>query len=183
MRVRWLSSASILASLGEHRSYLEAAWQDAQAAPLSLRKAMLAAMLVDGFVDRLFAATPAAGDILQFRGAVAEGSAALGLVMALAAQRDGFRMAAEAVAVPIADYGRLPVEDFMVSLYNKHSVQRLRIIQPDGSRRDALELLGEAMEAIALVEKATLQRPLARSTSSTRMPSGSRTKARRLRNC
>jgi hypothetical protein len=156
MRVRWPSSTSILASLGEHRAYLEAAWQDAQAAPLSLREAMLVAMLLDGFVDRLFAATPEAGDILQFRDAVAEGSAALGPVMALAAQRDGFRMVTAAVAVPIVDYGRLPVEDFMVSLYNEHSVQRLRIVQPDGSRRDALALLGEAMDAIALLEKTTL---------------------------
>ena len=79
-------------------------------------------------------------------------AAALGLVLDLCAQRvDGPRLALEAVAVPIADYGGLSVADFMVSLYNDHSVQRLMIGAPDGARQPALEILVEAVEALHLI--------------------------------
>jgi hypothetical protein len=53
------------------------------------------------------------------------------------------RLVTEAVAVPIADYGALAVEDFMVSLYNDHSVQRLRL---NGS--DMMKTLAEAIAAL-----------------------------------
>ena len=135
-------------SLEAHRAYLEAEWLAAQAAPLSARKAMLVAMLVDAYVDRLFAARPDAEDILVFRDDTAAGSPALGLIMALCAQR-GVWLVTEAVAVPIADYGALGVEDFMVSLYNDHSVQRLRLVTADGRRHDMLATLREAIAALA----------------------------------
>ena len=54
-------------SLRPHRDYLEADWRAARAAPLSRRKAMLVAALVDAYVDRLFAADPDADDILVYR--------------------------------------------------------------------------------------------------------------------
>lgn len=136
-------------SLSQHRAYLEAEWRGLQAAPLSRRKAMLVAALIDAFVDRMFAAE-GAEDILAYRAELAAAQPALGLVMALCAGRDGMAVVTEAVAVPIADYGALGVEDFMVSLYNDHSVQRLRLVLPDGGRRDMLVVLGEAIAGLDL---------------------------------
>ena len=134
-------------SLRHHRDYLEGAWQAAQAAPLSARKAMLVAALVDAYVDHLFGQDPDVGDILEHRAAIATRVPALGLVMALCAQRG--RLVTEAQAVPIEDYGALGVEDFMVSLYNHHTVQRLRLVADDGSRHDILETLRAAVDALA----------------------------------
>ncbi|KRA55715.1 hypothetical protein [Devosia sp. Root635] len=135
-------------SLDHHRAYLEAEWLAARAAPLSRRKAMLVAALVDAYVDRMFAAD-GADDILVYRERVAMASPALGLIMALCAGRDGMSVVTEAVAVPLADYGALGVEDFMVSLYNDHTVQKLRLALPDGGRLDLMDVLGEAIAALA----------------------------------
>ncbi len=109
---------------------------------------MLVAMLVDAYVDRMFAAVPGADDILEFRAAASAKSVALGRIMALCAQQAGVRLVTEAVTIPIAEYGALPVEDFMVSLYNDHTVQRLRLVLPDGTRIDMIETLREAMAAL-----------------------------------
>ena len=135
--------------LSQHRAYLEAEWRGLQAAPLSRRKAMLVAALVDAFVDRKFAAE-AADDILAYRAELAAKRPALGLVMALCAGRDGVAVVTEAVTVPIADYGKLGVEDFMVSLYDDHSVQRLQLVLPDGERRNMLAVLEEAVAGLDL---------------------------------
>jgi hypothetical protein len=135
--------------LRAHRDYLEGEWQAAQAAPLSMRKAMLVARLIDAYVDRMFAAQAEPGDILEFRAGLAARNSALRMVFDLCAQRiNGPRLVIEAVQVPIRDYGTLSVEDFMVSLYNDHSVQRLRLVLPDGTRTDMLETLGEAMAGL-----------------------------------
>ena len=131
-----------------HRAYLDACWAAAQAAPLSARKAMLVAALIDAFVDHQFAADEGAEDILDYRSARAADSPALALIMDLCAQR-GVRLVIETVAVPISAYDRLGIEDFMVSLYNDHSVQRLRLVLPDGGRRDMLVTLERAMAALA----------------------------------
>ncbi len=152
MPAPWHSSTAILADLKPHRDYVDGAWQAAKAAPLSRRKALLAAMLMDTYVDHLFLAMPEPDDILRFRSQLAERSPELGAIMALAAQQDGVRLVIEAVAVPIADYCALSTADFMVSLYNGHSVQRVQLVLQDGSRRDMLELLAGAMDAIALAE-------------------------------
>jgi hypothetical protein len=137
-----------LAELAHHWRYLEAEWRAAQAAPLSLRRAMLVAMLADAYVDRLFAATPGAEDVLVFRNRMAASAPGLGLVMALAVQTGASRLALEAVKVPLADYDRLAVEDFMVSLYNDHSVQRVRLVTSDGKSLDFQETMAEAMAAL-----------------------------------
>ena len=139
-----------MAELARHWDYLETEWQAAQAAPLSLRRVLLVAALIDAYADRLFAAAAEAEDILAFRAALAA-VPAIGLVFDVCAQRlDGPRLVIEAVKVPIADYGVLPVEDFMVSLYNDHSVQRVMIVLPDGGRRLAHQVLAEAIEAFRL---------------------------------
>ena len=128
---------------------LDAAMAAALNAPLSRKKAMLVALLVDGAVDEAFAGRTEGGDILAFREEQASRSATLRLVLELAAMReDGPRLVLEAVEVPIRDYGRLKVEDFMVSLYNDHTVQRVRIALPDGRRQDAHEVLAEAVGAV-----------------------------------
>lgn len=115
---------------------------------------MLVAMLIDAFVDRMFAALPPdAGDILEYRAEVAASSPALGLLLALCSRRDGVDLVTEAVQVPIADYGKLSEADFMVSLYNDHSVQRVQIVGADGERRDMHEVLREAMGALALADQ------------------------------
>ena len=113
---------------------------------LSRRKAMLAAYLIDGFVDRLFAArAEPAGDSLAFRAGIASRYPALALILDLVAGRAELTL--EAVEVPLADYGKLSVEDFMVSLYNQHSVQRLRIATADG-REDVHLVLAAAIAAL-----------------------------------
>ena len=118
-------------------------------APLSRKKAMLVALLVDAALDEAFAGQTGGGDILAFREERASRSEALRLVLDLAAMRpDGPKLVLDAVEVPIRDYGSLKVEDFMVSLYNDHTVQRVLIALPGGGRRDGLEVLAEAVGAV-----------------------------------
>lgn len=109
---------------------------------------MLVAALADAYVDRLFDADPTVDDILVYRAEAAARSPALGQVMALCAGDTGFAVVTEAVVVPLAEYGSLDVEDFMVSLYNDHSVQRLRLTLPDGGRSDMLDVLEKAIAAL-----------------------------------
>jgi hypothetical protein len=137
-----------LPELERHLAYLEAELEAAIEAPLSRRRATLVAALADAFADRLFA-TSGEDDILVFRTALAKRSAELGIVFAICADHvDGPRVVTEAVEIPIADYGTLPVADFMVSLYNGHTVQRVLVALPDGSRRDAHEVLEAAVAAL-----------------------------------
>lgn len=104
------------------------------------------ALLVDAFVDRVAKAS-AADDILVFRAQQGASAPALRLVMDLAMQRT-VRLVIEAVPVPIGDYGTLGVEDFMVSLYNDHSVPRLLIVDAEGTRLDAHLVLAEAIAGL-----------------------------------
>ena len=67
---------------------------------------------------------------------------------------DGPRLVTEAVEVPLAEYGALPVEDFMVSLYNARTVQRVRIAHPDGGRREIHQVLAAAIEDLRQVSQA-----------------------------
>lgn len=129
--------------LAAHLAYLKAAQAEALAAPLSARKALLVAMLIDAYADRLFAAQTEAEDILEFRAGLVTASPALGLVFDVAAGRA--RLVTEAMKVPVADYGTLSVQDFMVSLYNGHTVQRVRVVGADGARHDVHVVLAEAV--------------------------------------
>lgn len=120
---------------------------EARAAMLSRKKAMLAAHLVDAFADRLFAAlAEPASDILAFRATLATAHPPLALVFDLIAGRA--TLVVEPVEIPIADYDKLGVEDFMVSLYNQHTVQRIRLVTADGRREDVHAVLGVAVEAL-----------------------------------
>ena len=138
-----------MAELSAHWDYLQDAWAEAQAAPLSRRKALLVASLVDAYADRLFSAQPSPGDILVFREDLAAGSDALRLIFALAARSADVVPSTAFVAVPLETYGQLRVEDFMVSLYNGNAIQRQFLLLPDGTKRDLLDTLAQAMAALA----------------------------------
>ena len=143
--------------LAAHLGYLEAALAEAHAAPLSQRKALLVVMLVDAHVERLFAATRhGADDVLAFREGLEARYSVLAVIHDIALQRpDGPRLVTEAVAVPLADYPGLDVADFMVSLYNDHTVPRVMIAMADGSRRPAHEVLVEAVAALTAASQGT----------------------------
>lgn len=137
-----------MATITEALRHADAALVAAQRAPLSRRKAMLAALLLDAAVDTLFEASED-DDILAFRADLASRSGDLRLLLELCAMREGGpRLVIEAVEVPISDYGSLDVQDFMISLYNAHTVQRVRIVLPDSSRHDTHAVLAAARNAI-----------------------------------
>ena len=133
-------------NLGAHLSYLEAEFAASVAAPLSSRKAMLVAQLIDAYADRLFGAQDETDDILVFRDLLAARTPELAKVFGLC--RGEVRLSTEAMEVPIAEYGTLDVEDFMVSLYNRHTVQRVFLVLPDGSRELVHVVLIEAIAAV-----------------------------------
>lgn len=121
----------------------------ARAAPLSVKKAWLAALLVDAAADVLFTARRGGQgeDILAFRADLAAQCAALALVFGVAGRER--ELVTEAVEVPVRDYPNLGVEDFMVSLYNGRAVQRVRVVLADGGRADVQEVLAEAVKFLA----------------------------------
>lgn len=137
-------------SLVAHWDYLQTEWAAAQAAPLSIRKTLLVASLIDAYADRLFAADDCAEDILVFRAALAGDTPALGPIFALCAQRsDAPRLVLSATEVPLSQYTQLGVADFMVSLYNAHTVQRVQFAFPDNTKLDAQTMLSAAIERLA----------------------------------
>src|SRR4051812_36882607 len=125
-----------MTDLAGHLAYLRESLAASESAPLSRRAAMLVVMLADAFADRLSGA--AGGDILDARADLAARSADLALVLDIAAMRDdGPCLVVETVEVPPEDFPTLSTADFMVSLYNDHTLQRLLVALSDGSRRDA----------------------------------------------
>lgn len=139
----------------DHSAYLDAAFADAEAAPLSAKKAMLVALLLDAALERVFAArATASDDLLSFRSEVAGRAPALAEIMAVAALRaDGPKLVTDAVKVPIADYGSLSTPDFMVSLYNGHTVQRVLLVRADGTRSEVHPVLREAIAELRGIER------------------------------
>lgn len=142
------------AELALHWDYLDGQWAAAQAAPLSRRRAYLVVYLIDAYVDRLFAVS-GADDVLAFRAELMARDDALASVLELAAQREGGpRLEVQMVQVPLADYGQLSVEDFMVSLYNDHSVQRLMVVGTDRAPELAHPMFAAAIQRLAKVQAA-----------------------------
>lgn len=110
--------------------------------PLSRKRAMLLALLIDAEID-----ARAAGDLLKHRAAVAD--PALRLVMELCAMRDtGPALVLEPVAITAAEAASLPEADYMVALYNSATVQRVRIAWAEGRREDALAVLRAAVTCL-----------------------------------
>ena len=127
----------------EHHS-ITSALAALETSPLSRKKAMLLALLIDAEIDRR-----AGDDPLGARAALAYASPALAAVMDLAAMRDTSpRLALEPVTVSAEEAKTLREADYMVSLYNAATVQRVRIAWPDGRREDALEVLRQAVAAL-----------------------------------
>ena len=134
-------------TLEPHLTAATAAIAAARAAPLSAKRAMLAALLLDAAADAMFAAS-GEDDILEFRARLAAQSDALRLIFALCALRqNGPHLVTEAVAVPAAGYATLDIPDLMVSLYNNRTVQRVLIADGD-ERHDVHEVLEAALGAI-----------------------------------
>ncbi|OJX48051.1 hypothetical protein [Devosia sp. 66-22] len=126
----------------EHNS-IHAALAALEAAPLSRKKAMLLVLLLDE------ATGAGADDPLARRAELAAAHPALATVMDLAAMREtGPRLVLEPVAVDAAEAAVLREADYMVSLYNGATVQRLRIAWADARRADALDLLRRAAAAL-----------------------------------
>ncbi|MEP7241203.1 MAG: hypothetical protein ABI697_09995 [Devosia sp.] len=120
----------------------------ARAAPQSRRKAMLAVLLLDAAVDEAFVRS-GESDVLEFRARLATTHRELGLVMEVAAMREGGpRLVLEPVEVAVADTPALGVEDYMVSLYNDRTVPRVLVAPADGGRRDVHALLAAAMDEL-----------------------------------
>src|SRR5215216_6743247 len=96
--------------------------------PLSRKKAMLLALLIDAQID-----AQADDDLLAYRAALAKANPALGLVMDLCAMREGGpSLVLEPVTITAADAASLREADYMVSLYNAATVQRVRFAWRDG---------------------------------------------------
>ena len=138
-------------TLDEHLALIVAEHRQAVAAPLSSRKALLVAVLLDHFADRVFAQfrtgmpdfLPVADDLPAWRAKLASQSAALAAIFALGSGHAHLRI--DAIEVPIADYPALAVEDFMVSLYNGNSVQRVMLVGADGVAVLAHDILAAAL--------------------------------------
>lgn len=114
-----------------------------EAAPLSRKRAMLLTLLLDEAIGA------GAEDPLARRAEVATAHPALATVMDLAAMHDtGPRLVLEPVTVDAAQAAALREADYMVSLYNDATVQRLRIAWADTRRADALDLLQQAAAAL-----------------------------------
>jgi hypothetical protein len=147
-------AAALPSELTETFGRIEAAFAVARAHPLSSRKTLLVAVLLDNFCDQAFEALRFAAptrvflaeDVLAFRERLRAEEPALGLIFDLCAGSPGGpRLETRAVRVPIEDYEKLSIEDFMVSLYNANTVQRVMIVSTDGSARLAHEVLGPAL--------------------------------------
>lgn len=126
---------------------LDEALADSDGAPLSVRRAMLVVMLADRLVDQL--ARSEGADPLRARASISTRSPDLALVLEMAAHRDGGpRLVVEAVEVALSDYETLSTPDFMVSLYNEHTVPRLLVALPDSGRLEARQVLHGAVAAV-----------------------------------
>jgi hypothetical protein len=116
-----------------------------EASPLSRKKALLTALLIDARIDR----EAPADDPLAYRANLSYRFPVLGIVMDLCAMRDTSpSIVLEAVTVSADEANTLREADYMVSLYNSATVQRVLIGWPDGRREDALTVLREAAAAL-----------------------------------
>jgi hypothetical protein len=132
-------------SVRQHLAFAGVLFAESLAAPLSARRVRLVAALLDAVPDRLWASGGGDGeDILEFRYKVGQQCPALGVLAALG--EETAQLVVEAVEVPLADYRELGIADVMVSVYNKHTVQRVRIVAPDGHRLLAHDVLRSALE-------------------------------------
>lgn len=119
-------------------------------APLSRRRAMLAVLLADDFVERCYSEQPGrAEDVLAWRASLAAASPALALIFQLAAMEpEGARLVIEAVAVQTEARAGLNTPDYMVSVYNHGTVQRV-LVAVGEARHDVHAVLAEAVRVLS----------------------------------
>jgi hypothetical protein len=135
--------------LPESLAAARAAVDAAGTAPQSRKKAMLAALLIDGAVDALFEAS-GDDDVLAFRAALSRRRPALQPILDVVAMAEsGAKLVIKPIEVAIGDYPALGVEDFMVSLYNDRTVPRVVIAWPDGRWLDVHISLADALAALS----------------------------------
>jgi hypothetical protein len=146
-------------TLADHFALIEAELADLDARPLSARQTKLVMVLLDKFADRIFLArreqhpdrvVEAGGrtieDGIAWRDCLRQSCPALGALFDVCAIPPTATLETRAVEVPIADYPRLSTADFMVSLYNGLTVQRVLLVFPDGETRLARDVIAAAME-------------------------------------
>ena len=155
-------------TLADHFALVDAEYQASVKALLSIRHAWLVATLIDHLPDRVFEAyresAPEkvfnAEDLPAYRAILRQNSPALATIFDLCARRsEGPTLKVVAVEVPIAEYHNLSVEDFMVSLYNQNSVQRVVVAWGDGRQTLAHEVLGEAIDDAAIWRQSIEHKP------------------------
>ncbi|WP_173088848.1 hypothetical protein [Devosia sp. 1635] len=142
--------------LAAHWHLLQRDFAASQCARLSLRKAWLVAVLLDHVPDRIWDACIEAGaplphgapDFPSYRAWLRSSAPALADIFALVAlQPDGPRLELLPVAVPAEAVEALPVEDFMISLYNDNHIQQLMLTTAAGAI-PAHDRLAAAMESL-----------------------------------
>lgn len=131
---------------------LHDAFADSLAAPLSVRQVRLVLAMLDMLPAHAFAGfrsepglVDGAEDLPAYRSRLAQRAPALRLIFEGGEIDGGSRLRLGPMPVTEGMLMTLPVEDFMVSLYNDNTVQRVFIGARDGSLRLAHEVLGEAM--------------------------------------
>lgn len=145
-------------TLADHFALIEAELADLDAHPLSARQARLVMTLIDKFADRVFLARRAQHpdrvvetegrtieDVIAWRDFLRAQCPALGAIFDLCAVPPRAALETRAVEVPIADYPNLSTADFMVSLYNGNTVQRVLLVLPGGEAKPAREVIAAAM--------------------------------------
>jgi hypothetical protein len=145
-------------TLADHFALIEAEIADLDAHPLSARQTKLVMTLIDKFADRVFLdrreqhpdrVVEIAGrrleDGIAWRDFLWEQSPALRAIFDVCAIPPLATLETRAVEVPIPEYPRLSTADFMVSLYNRNTVQRVLLVFPDGETQLAREAIGGAM--------------------------------------
>lgn len=139
--------------LAAHWRLAERAVAASRSAALSVRHAVLAATLLDELPAAVFDAfrgTPAvlgAANIASWRARLRSASPALALLAdSCAARPDGPHLRLATVPVPEEAIRTMPIEDFMVSVYNQSTVERVVVATPGGEVTPARDILEAAAE-------------------------------------
>lgn len=140
--------------LADHLALMNEAYAECLAAPLSVRRALAVAVLLDLMPDRVFAQwrgnapekVLGAEDLPAYRAVLCERFEALDTIARLGARAPG-GPTLEVVQVPVtaAELVGLTLPDFMVCLYNGQRVMRIMVRWPDGRQLAADDLLGAAL--------------------------------------
>ncbi len=143
----------MILDLRGHLALMLAECARAEAAPQSLRRALLAAQLVDALAERVFDTwrgdapekVRGAGDIIAYRAALAVASPAVAALDDFCSGRDGrAELRREMVPVDKVDQHRLLFADWMITTYNDMSVPTLMLVQASGTQRQFHPLVAEA---------------------------------------